>query len=156
MRREANQCSSEGALHPVIMAPETTEARSGGSPSGKLGVLDTVGILDCPADDQRYVLLVRPALGWSPPRPRGDHHGRMGVVTNVLIHYDNLEANELPDLIAAWFDERHVGIKSITDGGARAFWGGEKDPECDLLAGAFNYLDLEDMLAHLAALPWEY
>jgi len=80
----------------------------------------------------------------------------MSVVTNVVIHYDNLEANELPHLIAAWFDDHHAGIKSITDGGARAFWGGETNPECGLLAGAFNYLDLEDMLAHLGALPWQY
>jgi hypothetical protein len=39
---------------------------------------------------------------------------------------------------------------------ALAFWGGEKNPECDLLAGAFNYLNLDEMLTYLAALPWEY
>lgn len=80
----------------------------------------------------------------------------MSLVTNVVIHYGTREDNGLPQLIAAWFDERHVGIKSITDGGARAFWGGEKNPECDLLAGAFNYLDVEEMLAYLGGLPWEY
>ncbi|WP_346927121.1 hypothetical protein [uncultured Arthrobacter sp.] len=80
----------------------------------------------------------------------------MSVVTNVVIHYDTLEPNELPHAIASWFEERHSGISSITDGGARAFWGGEKNPECDLLAGAFNYLELDEMLAYLAALPWEY
>jgi len=34
------------------------------------------------------------------------------------------------------------------------FWGGSKYPECDLLAGAFNYLPLDQFIAKIEKLTW--
>ncbi|MGC5053176.1 squamosa promoter-binding protein 15 [Micromonospora sp. DT48] len=35
-------------------------------------------------------------------------------------------------------------------------WGGWKNPECDVWAGALNHADLDALLAQLRAIPWRY
>jgi hypothetical protein len=84
----------------------------------------------------------------------------MSVVTNVMVSFTNLE-NEDPETVPrllAWFADKGE-LRSITHGWADPpphGWGGNKHPECELWAGAYNHLDLDGMLQHVASIAWAY
>jgi hypothetical protein len=77
----------------------------------------------------------------------------MSHVTNVLISVGYEDAETIA-LFKKWFDEKAGGIRSLSRGSAESLWGGTKYPECNLWAGAFNYLDTEGMVAHLKSVPF--
>ncbi|MCI4066173.1 squamosa promoter-binding protein 15 [Micromonospora sp. R77] len=51
---------------------------------------------------------------------------------------------------------RGVGsLKDLTDPQAN-YWGGWKNPECQLWGGALNHADLEAVLRQVQTMPWRY
>lgn len=46
-------------------------------------------------------------------------------------------------------------LKDLTDPDDNQ-WGGGKNPECDLWAGALNHADLNAVLARIGTLPWRF
>ncbi|WP_431727377.1 hypothetical protein [Verrucosispora sp. TAA-831] len=57
----------------------------------------------------------------------------------------------------AYGDEaRGVGaLRSLTDPESHQ-WGGGKNPECEVWAGALNHADLDTLLTHIRTMPWRY
>lgn len=45
-------------------------------------------------------------------------------------------------------------FNSLTEGDAGEGWGGSKYPECELWAGAFNFLNTGKFLAGMKTIPW--
>jgi hypothetical protein len=86
----------------------------------------------------------------------------MSVVTNVVVSYDELEHDNPSNLaeLRAWF-EPIGGIRAIA-GGDRgwsrppSWWGGTKNPECELWGGAYNGLDHAAFWNHMNRLRWAY
>ena len=81
----------------------------------------------------------------------------MSVVTNVMVSFGHGEPPEVLGRLRGWFDAKG-GLGAVTHGfsdPAPYSWGGNKHPECNLLAGAYNHLDLQSMLEHIQALEWE-
>lgn len=65
----------------------------------------------------------------------------MSIITNVIVLGPSSEDND-DSLVALGLTKLNDHIKSD-----RAF-------EADMWAGAFNYLDLDDLIKKLAAIPW--
>ena len=91
----------------------------------------------------------------------------MSFVTNVMIQFHGMVDGDPEDE----FDDadkidavqelacRHAEeqtFNEITSGKARNAWGGQKHPECDLWAAAFNYLDSEAFLEGIAEIKWRF
>lgn len=75
----------------------------------------------------------------------------MSVVTNVLVH------GNIPDREADLRMREEMHLTSLTPVPADGYeveWGGDKMPEVDIWAGAFNYLDAGTFLSRLARHPW--
>jgi hypothetical protein len=84
----------------------------------------------------------------------------MSVVTNVMASFCKLEFEQTDFLrkLRAWFEDKG-GLASITHGFSDPepySWGGNKHPEVELWAGAYNRLDLGAMLGHLEAVDWAW
>src|SRR4051812_39578211 len=86
----------------------------------------------------------------------------MSWVTNVLVSYSILEGENRSNLAAfrEWF-EPIGGIREIagvnTDWSNPAlWWGGTKNPECELWGGAYNHLDHVAFWDHLNRMLWSY
>jgi len=86
----------------------------------------------------------------------------MSVVTNVLVSYDILEGENPSNLaeFREWF-EPIGGIRAIAGGdrdwsNPASWWGGTKNPECELWGGAYNHLDHSGFWNHLNRLRWSY
>lgn len=74
----------------------------------------------------------------------------MSYVTNVLVH-GNLDRDEELRM------REEMNLSSLTPcpaDGYEVHWGGGKMPECDVWAGAFNHLNVDEFLSKLAAQPW--
>lgn len=53
-------------------------------------------------------------------------------------------------------EARGVGtLRTLTEPGVN-HWGGWKNPECEVWAGALNHADLDALLARIRATPWRY
>lgn len=75
----------------------------------------------------------------------------MSVVTNVLVH------GNIPDREADLRMREEMHLTSLTPVPADGYeveWGGDKMPEVDIWAGAFNYLNADAFLSQLAEHPW--
>jgi hypothetical protein len=75
-------------------------------------------------------------------------------VSNVILAW-GLERDALEAVNRFWPDG--TGLVSVDDDRCPMGWyGGTKMLECHLAIGAFNYLDLEGLRAHLETVPWRY
>ena len=82
----------------------------------------------------------------------------MSEVTNVILHFSICE-NEDWALAAVneFFDEGEKPFVSLEDDSLPSGWyGGRKGSEAPLFYGAFNYLDLEDLIDHMRQLDFRY
>jgi hypothetical protein len=75
----------------------------------------------------------------------------MSLVTNLIVSH-SLAEEEAAQNLSAWF-EAHGGIRSLTAIGTD-HWGGNKAPECELVAGAYNVFDLDAFWQHMSQLRW--
>lgn len=87
----------------------------------------------------------------------------MSVVTTAIIMHNLCEPNKhrLITHLHGVYGEHdegyyHTPFRDMTDGAIKFCWGGTKMPECDLLVGAFNYLDHAVLVEVFLAWPWEY
>ena len=79
----------------------------------------------------------------------------MSVVTTLMVHVDHVEDGVTLEMLNRWLAEQQAPpLFDNTD--ADAAWGGGKMPQVRVYAGAFNFFHTEDVMAHLATLPWEY
>ena len=76
----------------------------------------------------------------------------MSFVTNVIVSHSVDEGEKTTRTLCAWFDARG-GIRSLT-AVETDYWGGDKGPECELWAGAYNLFDLAGFWQHMARLRW--
>ena len=75
----------------------------------------------------------------------------MSNVTNLILSFDIRENEEARIAeVNAYSFRRGVGFRDLTECG-----GGTKYFEIPVWGGAFNYLDLDDLLAHLRTVDWE-
>ena len=86
----------------------------------------------------------------------------MSYVTNVILHTSLMEwggwsSHSLLPRVNAFFEESGGGgLVAVDDPALPTGWyGGNKFLEAQLYLGAFNYLILEEFIAHLRSLPWE-
>lgn len=86
----------------------------------------------------------------------------MSVVTNVVVSYDVLEGDDPSTLteFRAWF-EPIGGLRAISGGehdwsNPASWWGGTKNPECELWGGAYNHLDHAAFWNHMNGVVWAY
>lgn len=85
----------------------------------------------------------------------------MSHVANVILNYTyghSYDAECLVDVNAHLAREHGTGLKPMIHGDEHddLHWGGNKNPEVVLYAGAFNYLDDEELLDVIASQPWTY
>lgn len=87
----------------------------------------------------------------------------MSVVTNCILCLD------IQNTSFAYGDEEDPGLAAVnrffTDGRGfvcvddkglpRGWYGGTKMMEANIYLGAFNYLDLAGLIAHIKSLPWK-
>jgi len=85
----------------------------------------------------------------------------MSVVTNVILHMGCLDDEQGEKLLAQvneFFDNEDrdcMGFVLVDDPSLPEGWyGGTKMLECTLAIGAFNYLDLGDLVEHLRQIKW--
>lgn len=85
----------------------------------------------------------------------------MSVVTNTILAYgcgerDGWREKHTPMLDAVnRFFEGSRGFVLANDVDNGGWYGGTKFLECNLAVGAFNYLDLDGLIAHIRSLEWE-
>jgi hypothetical protein len=79
----------------------------------------------------------------------------MSVVTTLMLHVALIEDGVTLDDLNRWFDGQRVGLL-LDNTDADGAWGGGKAPQVTVYAGAFNFLHTDELMAHLAALPWAY
>jgi hypothetical protein len=95
----------------------------------------------------------------------GREHCSMSWVANLMVQADRADAG-LVQRLDEWlqaaprrdgtFGPRGVGsLRSLTNPLDHT-WGGWKNPECDLWAGALNHADLEALLDCIRSLPWRH
>jgi hypothetical protein len=95
----------------------------------------------------------------------GREHCSMSWVANLMVQADRADA-ALVQRLDEWlqaaprrdgtFGPRGVGsLRSLTNPLDHT-WGGWKNPECDLWAGALNHADLEALLDCIRSLPWRH
>jgi hypothetical protein len=100
------------------------------------------------------------------------HHARVSWVANLMIQADGADHGTVQSL-SSWLEReaprrgggspdasgeqaRGVGaLKTLTDSNAN-HWGGWKNPECEVWAGALNHADLGALLARIRTMPWRY
>lgn len=84
----------------------------------------------------------------------------MSVVTNTVLSFTASESNDLDNRdVIERINQYFVGIGDMqrfvvpdnTD-----WYGGAKVLERPTFVAAFNYLDLDGLIAHLKTLPWRY
>jgi hypothetical protein len=82
----------------------------------------------------------------------------MSVVTNVILHMGYLDETYLAQVNEFFDKEDRDGRKGfvLVDDPTlpRGWYGGTKMLECTLAIGAFNYLDLDDLVEHLRKIKW--
>jgi hypothetical protein len=86
----------------------------------------------------------------------------MSVVTNLIVGYDILEHEDAAKMaeFREWFEQLD-GIRAIAGGHhdwskPESWWGGQKNPECELWGGAYNHFDHEAFWSHMNRLGWAY
>lgn len=82
----------------------------------------------------------------------------MSYVTNVMLNTPTLD-RQIAKRFAeeTWQDSQGSRLRSLTDIGPPSdMWGGTKHVEADLWGGAFNYLNLDDLLTEIAAVDWQF
>lgn len=81
----------------------------------------------------------------------------MSMVTNVMV-LTSYTPGECVPLLAAGFRDSGNRLISFADiaayPGPADNWAGSKVPECEVWAGAFNYCNVDEVVAWLKALPW--
>ncbi|WP_232520984.1 squamosa promoter-binding protein 15 [Micromonospora phaseoli] len=81
-------------------------------------------------------------------------HGNVLSLSDWLERDAPRRAEAVPDVYRN--QARGVGtLETLTDPEAN-HWGGWKNPECEVWAGALNHADLDALLAQLRAVPWRY
>lgn len=82
----------------------------------------------------------------------------MSYVCNTILALPCLDKEEVDALLPkvnAFFDGRPGFVSAVHDEKLpRHWWGGSKCLQCDLWIGAFNYLNIPGLVAHLRALDW--
>lgn len=79
----------------------------------------------------------------------------MSHVTNAILAFDVMDDDMPLERINAGINGK--GFTTVDDPELPYGWyGGDKFLETPLLIGAFNYLDIDGLLRHLAALPWQH
>ena len=84
----------------------------------------------------------------------------MSRVTDVVVHVD-YAPREVEDLLGAPFpferERRGVGLRRLTgrDDHLEYAVGGSKAFEGEIYAGAFNHLDVDEMVEWFSGLPWD-
>lgn len=82
----------------------------------------------------------------------------MSYVTNLLLHISMIE-NEQTRMqeVNTYFHQRETRpLISVSDESIpRGWYGGDKYLECHLYLGAYNYLHLDEFIAHLKSIEWE-
>lgn len=81
----------------------------------------------------------------------------MSYVCDTILALPTLDNEELDPLLVkvnAFFGDR-PGLVSVKDNTLPEYWwGGSKCLQCSLCIGAFNYLDIDALVAHLRSLDW--
>ena len=80
----------------------------------------------------------------------------MSYVTNIIVHCSICDSGQAALLEPFCKGSRPQSLKIITDGDAGRWWGGDKNPEVELYAAAFNYLPWPDFVARIEGLAWQY
>lgn len=82
----------------------------------------------------------------------------MSVVTNVILTiplYNDEEKLEIVRQINRFFTGE-TGFVSVDDKSLpRGWYGGTKMLEVEILIGAFNHLDIEELIKHLKSIDWK-
>lgn len=76
----------------------------------------------------------------------------MSVVTNVILRPGGCSPEKLQQAMSFEWDGRTFGLKVIFGD----MVGGTKVLTDDLYIGAFNHLNLKDLLKHLRSIDWEF
>lgn len=83
----------------------------------------------------------------------------MSMVTNVILTFPNdaSEDDSWMDKINAYFPRTPTGesLGFVLLNNHNAAYGGTKALEHSVAVGAFNYLELNNLIAHLNSLDWE-
>ncbi len=82
----------------------------------------------------------------------------MSNVTNVILHIGILENRDQKiEEVNRYFqkDDIYPLVSVVDEKLPRDWYGGSKRLECNLYLGAFNYLGLDEFLAHLRTIQWE-
>jgi len=87
----------------------------------------------------------------------------MSWVSNIVISVD-IQDRHVLDLFNAWLRTEAPKRDGITGAGVGFLgdltspdannWGGGKNPECQVWAGALNHADLDAVIAKFTELPW--
>ncbi len=84
----------------------------------------------------------------------GADHGTVQSLSNWLEREAPQRAEAGPDGYGR--QARGVGsLETLTDPRAN-HWGGWKNPECEVWAGALNHADLDALLTQIRMMPWRY
>ncbi|MEL6559483.1 MAG: hypothetical protein AAFQ94_14935 [Bacteroidota bacterium] len=82
----------------------------------------------------------------------------MSVVTNVIIAFSasENEAERLNDIHKFQYNNQPFRIVSVNDSKLQKGWyGGTKYLETNILIGAYNHLNLKDLIQHMSTIDWE-
>lgn len=82
----------------------------------------------------------------------------MSYVTNVILHIGILENKDQKiEEVNTYFLDRDIYplISVVDEKLPRDWYGGDKRLECNLYLGAFNYLYLDEFIAHLRTIQWK-
>ncbi|GAB3174479.1 hypothetical protein GCM10027059_46820 [Myceligenerans halotolerans] len=87
----------------------------------------------------------------------------MSWVANVMVSVA-MDDNENAEALSEWLrtqaplrsrpDAHGVGYLRLLTGGEGSQWGGWKEPECEVWAGALNYADLDALRQRFFETPW--
>jgi hypothetical protein len=78
----------------------------------------------------------------------------MSRVTSAILYLSTFDDDRLP-AVNAFFQSIRRGFVSLDDESLpRGWYGGAKYLEANLYAGAFNYLDLDELVSHLPGIAW--